>query len=473
MNKSRRHILLLAVALLSFGFVSSASADDPIQQMLSQHMAPGGGNLTVMSDKISAVLTGMEALALKLYQLLSPEAKAVFVAILFPILVAEVSFTGIRIMTRAPVIDQLTKLTVTTFILIVLWTGYPMNIINQGRKALGNSGRAVGHALIVQLVTNSDAQKNDPNVQGLPMEPVGYWLAWIGKPQGVGEDLKNTSRNYKFSGYFLLRHIWGQNDGQIAKETQTPPATLGQQINDALQGMAAVFLPIQMFMMAVTIAGIQVGGVMASVFATLSILVGSTFAFYIVLTIGFATLPLMYFSSFNKIWAQYLTTLAALALVPFFFYLFSAIGFIFSTNLFALLFPEQGQGLAMMLNDVFTSAVAAIYSTTSTMMSGILGFLSPLIGPILAIFLHLGYIGLASSIITVFIFGGVSFSTLAVNAAFRWNQAFASEEMLGKINEFFTGLQGSIGTGLGSLYGEGMQKGAGLAGGLLRGARGR
>jgi hypothetical protein len=113
------------------------------------------------------------------------------------------------------------------------------------------------------------------------------------------------------------------------------------------------------------------------------------------------------------------------------------------------------------LEGIFVLAIDTVCRFMSPLTEG-LGILSIIRNVARAI----GLFFAGSSVITTFVAGGVAFSGLSIGAAFRWNQAFASEEMLGRVNEFFIGLQSSLGSSLGQMYGQGIQRMSNAAGGF-------
>lgn len=358
------------------------------------------------------------------------------------ILTAEVVFTGVRIMMRTPVAEQMARLVVITFIFSIVSSGKPQAIIEKGMMDLKAAGQKVGQSIITTAGSSS------------------------------------SSSGYKFSIDNLMKRIWNDNawqnkmkqfQSQVGQDPTSPPAP--GSLETIYRGMMLATAPFQILGMAVTVASLQTGAVVMVVFTTVSVLVGSIFTFYMALSFGMALLPLMYFKSFEKIWAQYLIGLAALGLVPCFFYIYSAIGFVFSTQLFDLMFPDPGAGgsssgsMALILSGVYSCGFYQVLNVLSTLMGDALTVLSKLAAILLYAFILSGRIIFASSIVASFVFGGTMFSTLAVNSAFKWNQGFASEEMLSKISEFFTGVQGAVGTGLGQVYSEGANRVMGLVGG--------
>jgi len=417
---------------------------------------------------------------------LIPEATSVNRAIFFPILIAEIVFFGIRVMMRTPVADQLAKLVVTTFVYVIVSSGQPQNIISTGMIDLMAAGREVGGDIL--KAGGCDGFAADGN------EPIDYWFSWIGTPpdkdtaksdaqtiQQGGNLPSLTAKDYKFSIGVLMARIWG--DTEWAKNIyvrSTSGGTTGevQPKEGSSEAMTAAMLvatgPFQIIAMAITVASIQTAAFVAVIFTAVSVLAGSIFTFYIAFAFGIAILPLMYFKHFERAWPQYLISLGALGLVPCLYYIFAAIGFVFSVKLFDLLFPIPGDssnpgGLAVVLNGVFVYGVYSVISMMGPLALTIVGAVTSVMAKVLYALLLTGRVLYATTIVGSFIFGGNLFASLAISSAFRWNQGFASEEMLSKISEFFNGLQGSVGTGLGQMYSETAGKGVSAISGVGRG----
>lgn len=352
-------------------------------------------------------------------------------------------------------------------------------------------------------------------------EPMMYWLSWIGveyaneyKAGDLGQpdyeakdlDLKKAlgEEEYKFSLISLNVRIWGEdptkgdtvsqqladNWKKNAKYDGDPTSgswwknildsglsTLEQTATGILLGT----MPLQMFGIALSVAGVQIGSLITVTFAQISMLVGSITAFNIAASMGLAVLPLMYFRMFDKIWSQYLIGLGSLALIPFLFYLLSAVGFIFSTFVYEQLFPVPkslgGSGadtpsLAFILNQMFFAAVQTTMTSFGLLLSGVGSALVFTISSLITIYITLGRIMFGCTIVAAFVSAGALFSLLAPRFAFRWQQGFGAEDVMEKIGEIFNNVQSAVGSGMGQMYADAISKGGqmgkGLAGGLLK-----
>lgn len=344
-------------------------------------------------------------------------------------------------------------------------------------------------------------------------EPIMYWLAWIGVENackftydrfgnplisGSASGTVDPSNEYKYAQPSLNARIWGESpkvdDASNASakvrakmkssQGQLPSLTgaggPGQEggVTDFARGMLIAMMPLQMFGIAMSVAGIQIGSLVSVVFAQMSILVGAITAFNIASALGLACLPLMYFRMFDKVWSQYLITLASLGLVPCFFYILSAIGFVFSTTVFEMLFPLDTTGgatksLAVVLNDVFFAAVQSTMMSFSLVTNTFGGLFEIAIGWLLIIYLALGRIMFGSTVVAAFITGGSMFALLAPRFAFRWTSGFGGEDIVEKISEAFNGIQSAVGSGLGQMYSDALGRAGSLGSGFGRAMGGK
>lgn len=348
-------------------------------------------------------------------------------------------------------------------------------------------------------------------------EPMMYWLAWIGveyatkyRPNDKGQpkypsgaDLTKAlgSEEYKFSQISLNVRIWGEDPttGDTVSQRLEDNAKAAQEEfknnsgvvagtdgksfwEDTATGVLMGTMPLQMFGIALSVAGVQIAALITVVFAQISMLVGSITAFNIAASMGLAVLPLMYFRTFDKIWSQYLIALGSLALVPFLFYLLSAIGFIFSTFVFEQLFPippslggsgPETPSLALILNQMFFAAVETTMTSFGLVLSGFGKALVFLISSMISIYITLGRIMFGCTIVASFVSAGALFSLLAPRFAFRWQNGFAAEDVMEKIGEIFNNIQSAVGSGMGQMYSDAISKGGnmgkGLMGGLTKG----
>jgi hypothetical protein len=345
-------------------------------------------------------------------------------------------------------------------------------------------------------------------------EPIMYWLSWLGvehvckyqytsKGQpyitpGPGGTV-TPANEYKYAAPSLNARIWGespnlQNPGNASQQliaaqsnavpvlsnlnqgTATGTGTSGG-VTQMATGVLTAMMPLQMFGIAMSVAGVQIGSLVTILFAQMSILVGSITAFNIASALGLAILPLMYFRMFDKVWSQYLISLASLALIPCLFYVLSAIGFVFSTYVFEMLFPLDNstatKSLAQILNDVFFSAVRATMVSFSIVTNVFQGVFEIAIGWLLVIYLALGRVLFGSTVVAAFITGGALFALLAPRFAFRWTAGFGAEDVVEKISEAFNGIQSAVGSGMGQMYSDALGRAGSMGSGLGKGLMGR
>jgi len=341
-------------------------------------------------------------------------------------------------------------------------------------------------------------------------EPIMYWLAWLGVehvckygydsygvPYVQPNNVVTPANEYKYAAASLNARIWGENPDvrnsgnasqrivnavsnsigslrQLNQGTATGSGTTGG-VTDFATGMLTAMMPLQMFGIAMSVAGVQIGSLVTILFAQMSVLVGSITAFNIASALGLAVLPLMYFRMFDKVWSQYLIGLASLGLIPCFFYILSAIGFVFSTTVFEMLFPLDGnpqtKSLAQILNDVFFSAVRSTMVSFSIVTNVFTGLFEIAIGWLLVIYLALGRILFGSTVVAAFITGGALFALLAPRFAFRWTAGFGAEDVVEKISEAFNGIQSAVGSGMGQMYSDALSRAGSLGSGFARGIK--
>jgi hypothetical protein len=355
-------------------------------------------------------------------------------------------------------------------------------------------------------------------------EPMMYWLSWLGvefasevqvgklgqpwptRKNSAGEDEIDMSKvreflgpkEYKFSQLSLNVRIWGEDptggatvSQRLLKNAEAASDEFARQggasggkssWEDTAAGVLVGTMPLQMFGIALSVAGVQIASLITVIFAQISMLVGSITAFNIAASLGLAVLPLMYFKTFDKIWSQYLIGLGSLALIPFLFYLMSAIGFILSTFIYEQLFPippslggtgKDTPSLAMILNQMFFSAVETTMSSFGLILSGYGKALSFLLTSMISIYITLGRIMFGCSIVAAFVSAGALFSLLAPRFAFRWQQAFGAEDVMEKMGEVFNNIQSSVGSGMGQMYSDAISKGGQMGKGAAAGLFGK
>jgi len=402
------------------------------------------------------------------------------------------------------------------------------NLIRDAMFRLTIAGRNIGSEIIVKGLAGNDtkfdlkrsgvdkstkddvpalwggAKAIDSMTSTSPAEPIVYWSSWmkmdaISSVAGSGDleglvkkirrpDKYNAESSYAFSPAFINGRLFGDADsisgnlGVTAEEVAPKvPDSQEQTVAQRVNFMIA-FMPFQVLASCITIGGIQVGAFLGITMLSIGLLVGSFLAFHITAALGVATLPLMYLGTWKKIWSRYLTILAGMALVPFFYYVFSAIGFVFAISSFAVFFPAEGgpKGLGVIICGVFAQSIVTALSSAylpdnTDAVTSILAKMFDWAGGTATLRFVIGTMMImakmifGSTLIGTFIFGGMMFAALAPQVAFKWGDGFGTENMIDKATEFFNGLQGTLGSGLGTMLNEGLSKTGSVAGGILGG----
>lgn len=517
-NRYFKMILFVCFAFHFFGILpqSTYAQDDKGLLDWVYDQAPSDSHYIFSIENLCLdLLHNAWASANKIREVIHHEGRAIAKSLLLPILTAEITFTGVRMMLKASVVEQLGRLTLTTFLLtILLWQNGPTDIIANGMRQLTLAGKGIGKKILVaavdpkvcqqlpstkskfgweqiknanpvpayqkHLANIEDLTKYNPE-QGLDvgakeLEPIYYWTAWIGLPptrdeiKASSDAMSNLSykvsgdstRFYKFSMTGLMLRIWG--DSKFSSSTGESSKDKSM---DVISQIILATVPFQQFASALIIASVQISAILAPAIAMVSILVGSIFSFHVVYALGIATLPLIYFKSFDRLWAKYLNLLVGLALIPFFYYIFSAIGFVFAVNLFEMLFPLDPQAsstsLGQLINSVFMDSIYSVLSSGSFYFK--IGVVQQGIGAIYSLgqgFVVLGKIITGSVVVASFIFGGTSFAAMAPTVAMHWNMGFGGHEVMGKISDFFRGLGNTMSGAAGHVVGEQVNQGSGL-----------
>lgn len=476
----------------------------------------GNGDAVGTLQRLSRqIVTTVPTWSTKIRVTLQKEASGVYFAILPLVLIAELTFIGIRIMMRASIAEQILRLTTMTFILITVSyflkgtfsdsksvdeniSSNSTNVFISAAQGLANAGRVIGKNIIVNNLSASSKQRptlanlGSGSQSDMSMEPLFYWAAWIGSPPTREQatappQTLDPKTEYKYSVPSMMVRIW--NDPTAAKSFPQYVKSSGGQgtswlnLSDALAKMVQqgiyIFMPFQMIGTVFTIAQWQMGGFVAVVFGYLAIMVASTLVLDVVVALSMTLLPLIYFKSFEGLWSQLLTVITGLALIPCFYYIFSAIGFVFIDQLFDQLFPlipegesSNAQSFAVVLNACYVASVLQALAAVQSLLN--VGYdLAEGLGNIFGSMVYLGKLLFGSMIVTVMVGAGVSFGAIAPGIALRWRHGFASEDLFGKITESLLGLQNAMGSGLGSLYADGISRAGSAIGGLGRGLAGR
>lgn len=459
---------------------STDSAADRITRLFLQDIR-NGDSIAVMREIAEKLVNQTRSWSRSVReQVTEREAKAVARALLLPVLILEISFCGLRVLRRQPLTDQLARLTGVSFIAILVLTGVLQGVIVGASDYLADSGRNIG-ALILRHCRDFNGTRELPALRDLyegpliepgasgeqnarpAFEPLFYWCAWLGSPPTRSEleapDRLNSEGEFKFAPAALMRRIWNYHDEPFP--TQDLPAKEGEfseGLLDYLQRSGQVFLQtfflLGLFLLCLTIAAIQAGAYLAILFATLSILLAAFVSFDLIAALGYATLPLIYFPAFDRLWAQYLVTLVGLTLIPFFYYLCSAIGFVFATTLFEILFPAEPStaSFAQLLSSVYLGTAYVLVESLHTLLPQLLGTLEGQGATMIEGLVFLGKILAGSLIVASFVGIGVGFAALAPLLAMRWHCGFSGDGVFDRIAGGMGEARSAFATGIGGLY---------------------
>ncbi|MFZ5805854.1 MAG: hypothetical protein ACOY3I_01410 [Verrucomicrobiota bacterium] len=425
-------------------------------------------------------------------------------AIIWPIVAMELTFVGIRIAFRQTFVDQFAQFTrflIIAYIIIVAQT--PQKLIRETMPKLTEGGKKIGKELI---------EKSGKTVQS--DNPILYWGEWLG-------DIKKDKQDCKYHQKFIFKMYNEKAIPQLTEGKKDPlleryekfldpgdPDSTGEpdssldklyilfkeilpgsdkederSVFTYLRGGAmttedfiALLMPFMVLSMIVTAAMAQMAGYIAPVFTQVAVLVGSQCLLEFVLAVGLVVMPLMFFKTFNDIWAKHLTFCTGLMLIPCFYYILSGFGFVFSTLAFDAIFPEvatpqgSGPGLAVYLKVLFKTAIHDILPQFFKVLGN--AFASKglvLFFWVVAIFEKLFFYVGGTVIITTFVGGGVGFGAIAHGFAGAWDKAFSNQTLMDKINEFFQMVQGAVGSAVGQATGQAMSSTTNLIGGGARG----
>jgi hypothetical protein len=151
------------------------------------------------------------------------------------------------------------------------------------------------------------------------------------------------------------------------------------------------------------------------------------------------------------------------------------VGFAFATTLYEAMFPlnnfDQGFGaiIQQFMETIFTKFFNMLVTGGyHTVVGDVLG---NLIGYLVGLGKKLGYLLIASTIVTAFVLSGVSFVLAAPSVALRWSHAFNSEDILHKVMASIKLVQGSMAAAYGEIYGQQFTALQDKIGGVVSGAQ--
>ncbi len=465
-----------------------------------------------------------------------------FARAVFPIvLMAELMFVGFRIILKESFAQQFFRIILITIInFVIIYEQFPQQLLIGGMMSMEAAGKNSAVSMITstgmlpagltitasQLVSpsggtstaggtstqpayigSSAAQAAEKlyNANGPTTNPVvSAWAVWIGDPtQNAG--------SFKYSPNYIHRVLFG---GQIAGGTANSSSLnaalakfdqemasgtgvgssapggditqlwaklLGEIGNNAVNIGALIvgfFAPMQFLTLALTLAGFMLAG-LATPGLTAGTILGSAYlTFFITLSMGTSIVPFAYFRTLEKSWNKWLRVLLGMALVPFIYYIFGAIGFIFSVDVYDVLFgtmtangtPQPGPLASIMatgFNYAISESMLLQAGLTGTNPNGNGGLTGDWMQDIISYFTFCMQFFAQNSagtlITTVFITMGCTFPAVALKVASNWESGFAEPGIMDQLQGGLNQIQGVIGQSFSNGMQSGMQTMSGIA----------
>jgi hypothetical protein len=475
--RSIKHLLALMTLLisLSIGTVHAQNAPTPV---------------TVTNDQIAtmsvAAAQKMRYYAIWLADIVGPHADSVFLAIIWYVVVAKIALMAFKIMAGGNLVEELVHFLSASILLLLLFYQIPQGAVARLKDSFEPAGRLIGVTLVegTKLVRDkindsTGALPEQITASGVKnVEPLSYWLDWIGDP--------TKTATFKYDGNYIAQVIFRSNltqagidqqgaagMGEITRNNQaanptgtTTPLLTGsvQSIGDLITSLS----PFMIFNYALITAQTQLAGYAAVTFSQLAILFGAHIGFALLYSFGLSLMPLIFFKSYFNLWAHYLTTLIAFALVPGFYYIFAAVGYGFATTTFQILFLNTSAPLGAYLWQAFDGAFEQAANSFKGGF-GMAGGAAKAAFALLKIVVESGVMHLiGAGLITAFLAMGAAFAALAPAVASKWNSGFIDMGILDTTNNTIRTIESS----LGSMMGQGMAMGARGIAGVTRGVTG-
>jgi hypothetical protein len=390
---------------------------------------------------------------------LAQNFKAVSTAIIPYVIVAELTFTGVRIALGKTFVEsfvEFTKMLIIAFIILQLQ--WPQQALIYYMDRLTQDGQTIGQEIAKKAVDGGSV--ND-------ISPAKYWINWLGVDTAASKFSPNNTEKYFSSGLdAAISDIYGSNAAfQIIQVVIILIGTLvglGIPLVSWLGGiffilffvMILVFLAPMIFQIILTTAFLQAATCLMPALMEYGFIVACNYALYLLLAFGMITLPFMFFQSFNDSWKKYLTVATQIAITPCIFYIMAGIGFYIATDINAVLLKPGGMGLGAVVLDmvihglvdgisVVADAILDINGPVGKVLaisSGGLGFLVPGFGfgdiikgiiiffflMIVQMFAKIIFWSAGAALVNIIVTIGCGIAGTAATVASGWNAAFSA-----------------------------------------------
>jgi hypothetical protein len=474
------------------------------------------------------------------------EGAGIASGILILVLTIKLTFVGAAIIQGRDIYSELSAIFVRLGIIVImvfLPVFQPIFMKAMGRCE--SAGKALSTRILA--IAPTKVTSNDP---------VEYWTQWCIAEVPGDEGVKYT----RFSFPYALSNFWGFSNGpesislltETMKQAGEPGTGVGfmETISRFAQNplSSTVNMGVENFRRLTSSVGLLDGFDKQSIFGILFIIVGFSFfmstafmavtciigvgiiaffamlagyigpvlLFSIVMGLGLAAMPLILFDRYKDLWYSYLVFLSSIPLCIFFYFVFSATGFVVADSIYKTAFDTlNGDGLVtrhartaifggsakdqtIRLNLSMTPAsqsggeggvqggatggnIGGQKSTESifgllervvgkNILTGIVGYSPTKVFEFFFLLTTMGVLWLVSIIVTASVASlGIAFASLAPTFAFAWHQAFLNQEVLSFINNRLETVQGAFMSGLGSGLAQGGDALKSSMGSILKG----
>jgi hypothetical protein len=476
----------------------------------------------------------------ELAKLFWSEGAGIASGILILALTIKLTFVGVAVIQGRNLFEELSAVFVRLgIIVLIVYLPVFQPIFMKAIGRCETAGKAFASKILAIAPTKVTSQ-----------DPVEYWTQWSYAEVPGAEGKKYT----KFSFPFALSNFWGFSNGPqslgILSETMKQAGEPGTGVGfmdaitrlgsgdlsgvyeygkklvtgwgifsgfdkQALFSIIFMIVGLSFFLLVATTAIAAIVGVgIIAFFAALTAYIGPVLLFSIVMGLGLAAMPLVLFDRYKDLWYSYLIFLSSIPLCIFFYFVFSATGYVVADSIYRTAFDvRSGDGLVTrhVRSAVFGGAPNDKYiplnlSTTPSadsqgkrnesvgmgnagqgvgtenilsllekvtgknIVSSIVGYVPPKVFEFIVLMTTMGILWLVSVAITASVATlGIAFASLAPSFAFAWHQAFLNQEIITFINSRLDGIQGALMSGLGTGLAQGGQALQSAGSALVRG----
>lgn len=365
MNRKLCFFALFAIfALVLVPQASAASFSKPDFSGLDYSPVDPGQNSMLKLIYIKAPLVGQEIF----------KAVSIILMGMLPwLLRLEWGWLCLRVIRGSWLGDELILFITKLFLIwLFLYNQMPLKLLIDARKDFIAGGRAMANQIFYSVESNAEA---DWKLQrGKDVEPYDWWRGWVQRDTtrstfGFSSNATVDQGTPLFNMGVIMNRVYGMQTSDV--KSSVPKSddaayqdTLSAILRNSTPSAGAIAAGTSFFgSIGQIIANLININMMASfiVFSFQVLAVGvlglADFAFWILLSLGICTVPLLIFNLYGKIWINYIHALMATILAPATFYIFAAVSLIFANALYEGMFPiqsgESKTSAQLMMSGVF------------------------------------------------------------------------------------------------------------------------